>query len=168
MHDGGVLLSWLETKNGQIAELRYSIWQSGTWSTPATIVDAQPFSRPPSESPGVIALSKTNLIAYWSQRPPAEKIPTQQVDVYFAASTDGGRHWTIPNLINRAGTGVENSYVSAAPVDEIHAALIWLDGASGKEHKRASLMCPALHNWTDLLAKQGSLIQTRLPVVPLL
>jgi hypothetical protein len=47
----------------------------------------------------VIALSKTNLIAYWSQKPPREKIATQEVDVYFAVSTDQGVHWTAPTLL---------------------------------------------------------------------
>lgn len=140
MRDGSVLLTWLEPENGTTASLRFSFWRSGAWSSPANVVTAQPFSRHPSESPGVIALSKTNLIAYWSQKPSSEKTPTHEVDVYFAVSTDRGAHWTAPTLASSAGTGEESSYPSAAPVDATHAELIWLDGANWKKQKRVSLM----------------------------
>jgi hypothetical protein len=136
LRDGGVVLTWLEAKDDRLAALRYSVWRDGVWSGTATIAADQQFSRHPSTSPGLIALSKTNLIAYWSQKPPIEKTPTQEVDVYFAVSTDRGQHWSAPNLANRAGTGEENSYPSAAPVDETHAALVWLDGTN---HKHVTL-----------------------------
>jgi hypothetical protein len=140
MHDGSTLLTWLEPENDKTAALRYSFLRDGRWSTSATIVAAQPFSRHPSEAPGVIALSKTNLIAYWSQKPPTERIPSQEVDVYFSVSTDQGLHWTAPTLVNLAGTGEESSYPSAAPVDSTHAALIWLDGRNWRKQKRVTLM----------------------------
>jgi hypothetical protein len=138
--DGSVILSWLEPHGDTAADLRFSVWRNEGWSEPATITAAQPFSRHPSEAPGVIALSKTNLIAYWSQKPPNEKIPTQEVDVYFAVSTDQGVRWTAPTLVNLAGTGEESSYPSAAAVDAKHAALIWLDGTNWKKEKRVTLM----------------------------
>lgn len=140
MQDGSTVLTWLEPENDKTAALRYSFWRGGNWSAPATIVSGQPFGRHPSEAPGVIALSKTNLIAYWSQKPPNEKTATQEVDVYFTVSTDRGLHWTTPTLANIAGTGEESSYPSAAPVNANHAALIWLDGTNWKKQKRVSLM----------------------------
>jgi hypothetical protein len=137
--DGSVMLSWLEPQGDSAAALRFSVWQNGAWSEPTTIV-AQPFSRHPSESPGVMALSDRNLIAYWSQKPPNEKTPTQEVDVYFSVSTDRGVHWTSPTLANRPGTGEESSYPSAAPLDDKRAALIWLDGTNWTKQKRVTLM----------------------------
>lgn len=113
--DGGVILSWLEPQGDTLAALRFSVWRNEVWSEPATIAAGQPFSRHPSESPGVIALSEKNLIAYWSQKPPREKTPTQEVDVYFAVSTDRGEHWTAPTLANVAGTGQESSYLQPRP-----------------------------------------------------
>jgi hypothetical protein len=138
--DGSVLLTWLEPTNDKLAALRASIWRDGGWSTPITIVEGQPFSRHPSESPGVIALSDRNLIAYWSQKPPNEKIPTQEVDVYFSVSTDRGVHWTSPTIANSPGTGEESSYPSAAALDDKRAALIWLDGANWTKQKHVALM----------------------------
>jgi len=140
MRDGSVLLTWLEPTNEELSALRSSFWRDGAWSVPATIADGQPFSRHPSESPGVVALSKASLIAYWSQKPPSERTPTQEVDVYFSVSTDRGLHWTTPTLANRPGTGEEHSYPSAAPMDATHAALIWLDGASWTKEKRVRLV----------------------------
>jgi hypothetical protein len=79
-------------------------------------------------------------MAYWSQKPPGDKNETDEVDVYFATSTDHGTHWTEPLLANRAGTGEETSYPSATPMDAMHAALIWLDGSNWKKQKRVALM----------------------------
>jgi hypothetical protein len=140
MRDGGLLLSWLEPTNDKLAALRFSLWRDGAWTRTATIVEGQPFSRHPSESPGVIALSANNLIAYWSQKPPHEETPSEEVDVYFSVSTDQGVHWTVPTLANLPGTGQESSYPSAAPVDATHAELIWLDGTSWKKQQRMTLM----------------------------
>jgi hypothetical protein len=156
MKDGSALLTWLEPETARTAALRYSLRQGGAWSAPGTIVTGQPFSRHPSESPGVIALSKTNLIAYWSQRPPNEKIPSQEVDVYFSISTDRGVHWTAPTLANQPGTGEESSYPSAAPLDDKRAALIWLDGANWKKQKRVTLMSRTVQS--DGSATQAAVI----------
>ena len=144
--EGSVILSWLEPHGDTAADLRFSVWRDEAWSEPTTITAAQPFSRHPSESPGVITLSDSNLIAYWSQKPPNGKISSQEVDVYFAVSTDRGIHWTAPTLANSAGTGEENSYPSAAAVDATHAALIWLDGTNWKTNKRVALMSRVLQS----------------------
>jgi hypothetical protein len=154
--DGSAILSWLEPQGDATAVLRFSVWRDGAWSEPTTVAAAQPFSRHPSESPGVIVLSKTNLIAYWSQKPANEKMKTQEVDVYFAVSTDRGEHWTAPTLANVAGTGEESSYPSAAPVDATHAALIWLDGANWKKEKRVTLMSRVVQS--DRLATPTTVI----------
>ena len=143
--DGSAILSWLEPQGDSAAALRFSVWRKEAWSEPTTIAAARSFSRHPSESPGVVSLSDRNLIAYWSQKPANEKIPTQEVDVYFSVSTDRGAHWTSPTLASRPGTGEESSYPSAAPVDEKHAALIWLDGANWTKQKRVALMSRTVH-----------------------
>jgi len=140
MRDGSVLLTWLEPITDKLAALRSSFWRAGAWSAPVTIAVDQPFARHPSESPGVVALSEKNLIAYWPQKPPSEKSPSHEVDLYFSISTDAGLHWTAPTLLNSPGTGQENSYPSAAPVDTTCAVLIWLDGRNWAQEKRVALM----------------------------
>ena len=80
------------------------------------------------------------MIAYWSQLPPGSPKGGDEVDVYFAGSIDGGAHWTPPTRVNPAGTNQENSYPSAATLDENHAILIWLDGRMWEKEKRDMLM----------------------------
>ena len=140
MRDGSAILTWLEPLGDRTATMRYAFWRNHAWSPAATVVSGQPFGRHPSESPGIIALSQKNLIAYWSQKPPHEKTPTSEVDVYFSVSTDEGEHWTNPTLANTPGTGEESDYPSAAPIDNDRAAMIWLDGTHWKSQERVSLM----------------------------
>jgi hypothetical protein len=99
--DGGVILSWLEPQGDTSASLRFSVWRNEAWSEPSTIAAAQPFSRHPSESPGVIALSDRNLIAYWTQKQPSRDSGTEEADVYLSLSSDGEssgpiRPWSTP------------------------------------------------------------------------
>ena len=37
MHDGAVLLSWLEPTDDNLARLRASFWRNSVWSAPVTI-----------------------------------------------------------------------------------------------------------------------------------
>src|SRR3984893_1976422 len=42
--DGGVTLSWLEPQGGTTAELRFSVWRTGTWSGPIHFLCDSPIS----------------------------------------------------------------------------------------------------------------------------
>ena len=154
--DGAAVLTWLEPKGDTTAALRYSFWQNQAWTASGTVVADQPFSRHPSESPGIIALSEKNLIAYWSQRPPHQNAATNEVDVYFSISTDRGQRWTSPTLANTPGTGEESSYPSAAALDSTRASLIWLDGTNWKKEKRVSLMSRTVQS--DGSASQATVV----------
>lgn len=138
--DGRVLLTWLEAMDGRLSALRSAFLRNGARTPRVTIVNSQPFSRHPSESTNVVALSERNLIAYWSQKPPNDKSLEREVDVYFSVSTNGGLSWGTPQLVNEPGTGEENSYRSAAAGDGNHAELIWLDGTNWKKQNRVRLM----------------------------
>jgi hypothetical protein len=139
---GGVILTWLEPKEDGTSAFRFSLWQSKAWSQPATIADGLFFSRDRASAPGVIALSNHNLIAYWSQKPARKEQSGNEIELYMAASTDGGEHWSSPTLVNRSGAqpGEDNAYASAAALDESQAALIWLDGRNWEKQKRVQLM----------------------------
>lgn len=160
--DGAAVLTWLEPKGDTTAALRYSFWQNQAWTASGTVVADQPFSRHPSESPGIIALSEKNLIAYWSQRPPHQNAATNEVDVYFSISTDRGQRWTSPTLANTPGTGEESSYPSAAALDSTRASLIWLDGTNWKKEKRVSLMSRTVQSDGSASQRPWS-TQTRAP-----
>jgi BNR repeat-like domain len=157
MTGGDLILMWLEPGPAKLAALRYSVLRDGGWSAPVTIAD-QPFSRHPSESPGMVALSEANLIAYWSQKPPDVKTSTDEVDLYFAVSTDRGQSWSRPILANEPGTGAENSYPSAAAIDENKAAMVWLDGKNWAKDRRYALLSKTLQ--TNGSASDATVIDT--------
>jgi hypothetical protein len=79
MLDASTLLTWLEPTNDKVAALRYSFWRDGAWSTPATIVSGQPFSRHPSESPGVVALSKKTSLRTGHRNRRTRKFPLRKL-----------------------------------------------------------------------------------------
>jgi hypothetical protein len=140
--DGSAILSWLEPKDDGTAAFRFSLRRDGAWSQPATIAEGHLFSRGRASAPGVIALSHRSLIAYWSQKPATKEPSGNAIELYMAASTDGGEHWSVPSLVNRAGAqpGEDNGYASAAALNDTQAALIWLDGRNWEKDKRVQLM----------------------------
>jgi hypothetical protein len=138
--DASIVLSWLQPQSDNIASLQFAVWRDGSWCSPRTIAAREPFSRHPSTAPGVLGLTDARLIAYWSQKPPGSPKGGNEVDVYFAGSIDGGAHWTPPTPVNPVGTDQENSYPSAATLDDNHAILVWLDGRMWEKQKRDMLM----------------------------
>jgi len=142
MVDGSVILSWLEPNDDGTAAFRFSLRRNGTWSQPVTIAVGLLFSRDRASAPGVIALSSRNLIAYWSQKPASKEPSGNAIELYMAASTDDGRHWSSPTLVNRSAAqpGEDNGYASAAALNDSVAALIWLDGRNWEKDKRVQLM----------------------------
>jgi hypothetical protein len=139
---GTALLSWLEPNENGTASFRFSRWEHGTWSRPAIIAEGRPFSRDRASAPGVTALSGQDFIAYWSQKPVTMESAGNAIELYMAASTDGGAHWASPMLVNRSSAqpGEDNAYASAAALDESRATLIWLDGRNWDKQNRVQLM----------------------------
>jgi hypothetical protein len=145
--DGGAILSWLEPKDDGTAAFRFSLRRDGAWSQRTTIAQGHRFSRDRASAPGVVALSKRNLIAYWSQKPATTDPSTNAIELYMATSTDGGEHWSAPTLVNRAAAqpGEDNGYASAAAMNSAQAVLIWLDGRNWDTEKRVQLMSRTVH-----------------------
>ena len=140
LRDSGFVLSWLEPEEGGISTFRMATWRGGIWSAPVTIADGQTFSRDRAAAPGVIALSARTLIAYWSQKRRYDE-SRNEIELYTAVSNNGGARWTTAALVNRAlaQPGEDNGYASLAAIDEIQAALVWLDGRDWEKEKRVKL-----------------------------
>ena len=140
--DGNAVLSWLEPLEDRKANLRLSIWRGANWSEPATIAASLAFSRDQAAAPGVIGLSSTNLLAYWSQRVSPDEQSANEIALYMAISNDGGARWSEPVLVNRAAAqpGEDNAYASGVALDGQQAQLVWLDGREWEKSKRVQLM----------------------------
>lgn len=155
--DNSAVLSWLEPQEGRKATLRFSIWRDARWSLPGTIASNLAFSRDQASAPGVIGLSPSNLIAYWSQRVSTDQQATNEIALYMAVSSDGGAHWTPPMLVNRAAAqpGEDNAYASAVGLDGRRAQFAWLDGRDWEKSKRVQLM-------SRIVNTEGPITETRL------
>ena len=140
--DGNAVLSWLEPLEDRKANLRLAIWRGANWSEPATIAANLAFSRDQAAAPGVIGLSNTNLLAYWSQRVSPNQQAPNEIALYMAVSKDGGVRWSEPILVNRAAAqpGEDNAYASGVALDGQSAQLVWLDGREWEKSKRVQLM----------------------------
>jgi hypothetical protein len=140
--DKSAVLSWLEPREDRKASLRFSIWRDARWSPPVTIASDLAFSRDQASAPGVIGLSPSNLIAYWSQRVSTNQEPANEIALYMAVSSDGGAQWAIPMLVNRAAAqpGEDNAYASAVGLEDQRAQFVWLDGRDWEKSKRVQLM----------------------------
>jgi hypothetical protein len=155
--DKSALLSWLEPREDRKASLRFSIWRDVRWSPPATIASDLTFSRDQASVPGVVGLSRSNLIAYWSQRVLTELQSSNEIALYMAISSDGGAHWAQPTLVNRtaAQPGEDNAYASAVALDDQRAQLVWLDGCDWEKSKRVQLM-------SRVVSAEGQISERRL------
>ena len=155
--DTSAVLSWLEPQEERKASLRFSIWRDARWSQPGTIASGLAFSRDQASAPGVIGLSPSNLIAYWSQRVSTDQQSTNEIALYMAVSNDGGAHWAAPMLVNRAAAqpGEDNAYASAVGLDDQHAQFVWLDGRDWEKSKRVQLM-------SRVVSIEGPISETRL------
>jgi hypothetical protein len=155
--DKNAFLSWLEPQEDRKASLRFSIWRDARWSQAATIASGLAFSRDQASAPGVIGLSPSNLIAYWSQRVSTDQQSTNEIALYMAVSSDGGAHWTTPMLVNRAAAqpGEDNAYAAAVGLDAQRAQFVWLDGRDWEKSKRVQLM-------SRVVSAEGHVSETRL------
>jgi hypothetical protein len=137
--------------------MRSSIWREARWSEPATIAANLAFSRDQAAAPGIIALSDTNLIAYWSQRVSTEQQELNEIALYMAASKDVGAHWGAEVQVNQSAAqpGEDNAYASGAGLDSQRAQLMWLDGREWEKSKRVQLM-------TRVVSVDGKISEARL------
>ena len=155
--DTSAVLSWLEPQEERKASLRFSILRDARWSQPGTIASGLAFSRDQASAPGVIGLSPSNLIAYWSQRVSTDQQSTNEIALYMAVSNDGGAHWAAPMLVNRAAAqpGEDNAYASAVGLSDQRAQFVWLDGRDWEKSRRVQLM-------SRVVSADGQISETRL------
>jgi hypothetical protein len=131
----GIVLNWLELSGNESASIRFSTWKNGTWSQTRIVIQDRPISRYADEAPGVVALSETNLVSFWSEHHKGVKKDEDQNLSYVSGSTDGGSHWTSPQLLNLPGAR-EASNISASRLDDHRAVVVWLDGRDWDKQKR--------------------------------
>lgn len=127
-HDGA-LLSWLQPVAGtdRIA-LRISRYRAGAWAPPRTVVERNDLLANWADFPSVIEDAKGILFAHWLR-----KSGSHSYDIWMSASSDDGKTWREPFLLNHDGRKAEHGFVSLAPLPGGGVAVTWLDGRKMKE-----------------------------------
>lgn len=132
----GVLLSWLEPVAGtKSTALRFSRWNGRDWTAPRTIVERGDLFVNWADFPSVVEDGSGALFAHWLQK---NGPGTFDYDVRMSISTDGGRTWSTPFVVNRDAKKGEHGFASVVPLPKGGVGVTWLDGRnmtpSGPDH----------------------------------
>ncbi|MBX9401118.1 glycoside hydrolase [Lysobacter sp. BMK333-48F3] len=129
--DGGLLLSWIESRDGLHALKFAQAGADGRWrGAPRAIAQGHDWFVNWADTPHLAVSADGALWAHWLRK--SGDAP-YAYDVVLVRSADGGAHWSAPLAVNDDGTPTEHGFVSlwAEGADAMRVA--WLDGrASGK------------------------------------
>jgi len=129
----GLLLSWLESvPNTKDSALRFSIYRAGQWSAPRTVVQRSDFFVNWADFPSIVEDANGVLFAHWLQK---SGDSGYAYDVRVAISTNRGRTWGKPLLLNLDGKKGEHGFVTLAPLSSGGVGATWLDGRNMVEGK---------------------------------
>jgi len=134
VHNGRVILSWLEPAEGERHALRFATWEGSDWSEARTIAEGENFFVNWADFPSVVELPDGRLAAHWLVR---SGPGTYSYDVHIAQSADGGDTWGAGVVPHRDGTETEHGFVSLFAGANGVLEAIWLDGrnfAAGDGH----------------------------------
>lgn len=120
----GVLMSWIEPSAAGHA-VRVASLRGGSWSEPATIIEADDLFVNWADFPSVVMATDGALVAHWLQR---SGPGTYAYDVMMSRSSDGGRTWSAPQPPHDDGTQTEHGFVTVVPEPDGSVTAIWLDG----------------------------------------
>lgn len=148
-------MSWLEPVAGtNRVALRFARFE-GRWSQPKTIAESADIFVNWADFPSITADGEGNLFAHWLQKSGKS---TYAYDVRYAVSSNDGRTWSAPMLLNRDGKQTEHGFASIVPHKAGGFAAVWLDGRQMPENSeegemslRFALLDPAGRMQRDVL-----------------
>uniref|UniRef100_A0A832I5N0 Exo-alpha-sialidase n=1 Tax=Eiseniibacteriota bacterium TaxID=2212470 RepID=A0A832I5N0_UNCEI len=122
--DGGVLMSWLETRRRGGHALRFARLAGRRWAAPRTVAEGDSFFVNWADVPGVRPFGRGGLAAWWLWMTDLDR---RSYGVRMSLSRDGGATWSAPFTLHADLAGAEHGFVSVAPEgDGVRA--VWLDG----------------------------------------
>lgn len=125
-HDGGVVLSWVDTLNAEATThaLRYAQRSAaGEWSDVRSVATGQDWFVNWADFPSLYSGADGSLYAHWLVR---SGDSTYAYDVATSTSEDG-LNWTSPWVPHLDGTHTEHGFASFFTRGK-DTALVWLDG----------------------------------------
>ena len=125
--DGRLLLSWIESQDGQhrllLAQSRAP--DHASWSAPAQVAAGDDWFVNWADTPHVTATADGALWAHWLRKSASAPYA---YDVALVRSADEGATWSEPLLVNNDGTPTEHGFVSLWPAARDRLGIAWLDG----------------------------------------
>jgi len=125
---GGFVLTWLEQADST-ASLHFArIDREGQVVGQGTIARSTPDQSlfvNWADFPGLAVLDNGDWVSFWLQK---SGLGPYAYDVWLARSTDQGKNWSEPRLLNRDGTQSEHGFVTLVPAGEDRVLALWLDG----------------------------------------
>jgi hypothetical protein len=122
--DGRLLLSWVAPQEYGHA-LLFAAFEDGHWSPPQTIARGDDWFVNWADTPHLAATEDGALWAHWLQKSASA---TYAYDVAMTRSSDGGKTWATPMLVNSDGKPAEHGFVSLWPASRDTLGVAWLDG----------------------------------------
>lgn len=134
--DSTVYLSWIE-KNETGALFKFSSLKNDQWSDPIAIASGKTWFVNWADYP-MIATNGTKFIAHFLDRSGEGKY---SYDVKMTTSSDKGRSWLDPRVLNEDKKEAEHGFVTLLPYGD-NFFVTWLDGRNtameGTEHHEGS------------------------------
>ena len=123
--DGTAILSWLEPTTGDGMALKFATLapDSESWAAPATIAEGEDWFINWADFPSVVPMAGSTWAAHWM----VFRDDFEGYDIVVALSTDSGRTWSEPFVLNTDGTPTEHGFVTLFPQGE-EIGGVWLDG----------------------------------------
>ncbi|MDA1305739.1 MAG: sialidase family protein [Acidobacteria bacterium] len=136
--DKGVLMSWIERGENNLASLKFAERTATGWSEVRTVASDTDWFVNWADVPSVLRLADNSLVGHWLQKSGPS---TYAYDVRLSRSTDNGRTWSPSVTPHHDGTQTEHGFASLFQMPGAGLGLIWLDGrqmtpaaAGGGEH----------------------------------
>jgi len=123
--DGRIFLSWIERAGEKPHALRYSIYETGRWSSPQTIAEGQNWFVNWADFPSMTAFGDAAFAAHWLAK---NGNGAYAYEIKIALSTDAGKSWRKTLTPHRDGTATEHGFVSMLPWGNDRLFVVWLDG----------------------------------------
>lgn len=130
--DGNLYMSWVEKRDSNWVDLKYSVLHGSEWSAPELIASGNDWFVNWADYPIISVDNQGNMIAHF---PAKSSSGTYSYDVNVVYKPAGGQ-WSSPVIPHKDGTPTEHGFVTMLPKNDGTFLLAWLDGRNtgGGEH----------------------------------
>ena len=130
--NGNLYFSWVEKKDSNWVELKYSMLKEGKWTAPQLIAKGNDWFVNWADYPMLAVDNAGNMVANFLAK---SSSGTYSYDVNIVYKPAGGE-WSNPIIPHKDGTPTEHGFVTMLPQNDETFLLAWLDGRNtgGGDH----------------------------------